>query len=150
MTDVRQSSPPSRLDDAAVVVIGRNEGLRLKACLRSVDDQAAMVVYVDSGSTDDSVAMARDLGVEIVELDLKLPFTAARARNEGISRLLSRMPDIRFIQFVDGDSQVEINWLQEARMRLRRWHKCQRRTRPSRSACSRMQRGKPMTSSVTD
>jgi glycosyltransferase involved in cell wall biosynthesis len=47
-----------RLNDVAVVAIGRNEGDRLKACLRSVVDVAALVVYVDSGSTDDSVAFA--------------------------------------------------------------------------------------------
>ena len=47
----------------SVVVIGRNEGARLERCLRSV---AAMerqgfdteTVYVDSGSSDNSIAIA--------------------------------------------------------------------------------------------
>ena len=77
-----------------------------------------MVIYVDSGSTDGSVAMARDLGAEIVELDLSKPFTAARARNAGTEKLMSRMPTLPFIQFVDGDCEVEKNWLRDARKQL--------------------------------
>ncbi len=108
----------ARFVDVAVVAIGRNEGARLEACLRSVVDQAAMVIYVDSGSTDGSVAMARNLGVEIVELDLSTPFTAARARNAGTEELLCKLPAIPFIQFVDGDCQVESHWLETARAQL--------------------------------
>ena len=40
--------------------------------------RATPVVYVDSGSTDGSVELARSLGAEVVELDLSVPFTAAR------------------------------------------------------------------------
>ena len=50
-----------------VVVIGRNEGPRLQRCLASVLGMAQQIVYVDSGSTDGSVQMARGLGVEVVE-----------------------------------------------------------------------------------
>ena len=64
-----------------VIIIGRNEGNRLHQCLLSVVGQERMVVYVDSGSTDGSVALASSLGVDVVELDLSIPFTAARARN---------------------------------------------------------------------
>ncbi|EKD60429.1 MAG: Glycosyl transferase, family 2, partial [uncultured bacterium] len=38
------------------VVIGRNEGARLLACLRSLQGQVRRLVYVDSGSGDGSVA----------------------------------------------------------------------------------------------
>src|SRR5688572_7206389 len=62
-----------------VVVIGRNEGERLKRCLRSLIDQGAgPIVYVDSGSSDDSVAFSRSLGVHVVNLDTSIPFTMAR------------------------------------------------------------------------
>jgi GT2 family glycosyltransferase len=118
MTSVQTAERSTQLADLAIVAIGRNEGLRLEACLRSVVGQAAIVVYVDSGSTDTSVAMARQLGAEVIELDLTIPFTAARARNEGTAKLMADKPDIRFIQFVDGDCEVETNWLQAARMRL--------------------------------
>jgi GT2 family glycosyltransferase len=103
-----------RLDDVAVVAIGRNEGDRLKACLRSVVDAAALVVYVDSGSTDDSVAFARSLGVDVIEIDMSVPFTAARARNAGWRRVRELSPQIGLVQFVDGDCAVAEGWLHVA------------------------------------
>ena len=93
------------------VVIGRNEGDRLKACLRSLVPLCARAVYVDSGSGDDSVAFARGLGVTVVELDTSTPFTAARARNAGFEALLAG-GELDLVQFVDGDCKVEPGWLQ--------------------------------------
>ena len=103
-----------RLAQMGVVAIGRNEGERLRRCLESVRHRADHVVYVDSGSTDGSLDMARSLGVECVELDLSVPFTAARARNAGWRRLLALWPDTRWIQFVDGDCEVVAGWLEQA------------------------------------
>ena len=102
------------MDKFGVIVIGRNEGLRLLTCLNSVISQATLVVYVDSGSSDDSILYAQKLGVEVVALDLAIPFTAARARNEGASRLRELSPDITYIQFVDGDCEVLDGWLEKA------------------------------------
>jgi len=98
-----------------VVAIGRNEGQRLRRCLESVLAQVAVVVYVDSGSSDDSVRMARSLGVEVIELDLAVPFTAARARNAGICRLKEIRPEVKFVQVVDGDCEIVNGWLGHAR-----------------------------------
>ena len=44
-----------------VVAIGRNEGERLKRCLKSVS-HAAQVIYVHSGSTDGSLQWANRPG----------------------------------------------------------------------------------------
>ena len=96
-----------------VVAIGRNEGDRLKQCLGSVSD-AEQIVYVDSGSTDGSVKWARDLGIEIVDLDLAIPFTAARARNAGFRRLQDLAPDLNYVQFIDGDCELNKDWPDEA------------------------------------
>ncbi len=100
------------------MVIGRNEGERLRVCLSSVLPFMKAVVYVDSGSTDGSVAMARNMGAEVISLDMAKPFTAARARNEGFRRLLADHPDIAFIQFVDGDCEVVHGWVDDARRYL--------------------------------
>jgi GT2 family glycosyltransferase len=99
-----------------IVAIGRNEGQRLRACLASVIGvtDVARVVYVDSGSTDSSVEMAREMGADVVELDLGIPFTAARARNEGFARLTSGRDDIAYVQFVDGDCQIVNGWIERA------------------------------------
>jgi len=93
------------------VVIGRNEGQRLIRCLQSLAD-INRIVYVDSGSTDGSVKSAKELGIEVVELDTNVPFTAARARNTGVNYLLQKYPNIEFIQFVDGDCEVAEDWIE--------------------------------------
>ena len=97
-----------------VVVIGRNEGLRLERCLASLEGVADKVVYVDSGSVDGSVHRARQRGVEVLALDMTQPFTAARARNEGFTRLQRVLPAMRYVQFVDGDCEVAAAWLPRA------------------------------------
>lgn len=112
------SSLPADLSDVGCVAIGRNEGERLVRCLRSLVGRAAHVVYVDSASTDGSIARAKELGAEVVELDLSIPFTAARARNEGFARLRQLAPGVRYVQFVDGDCEVHEGWLATARARL--------------------------------
>ena len=95
----------------AAVVIGRNEGERLIRCLRSLQGQVQQLIYVDSGSTDDSAAAARDLGAEVVDLDLSRPFTAARARNAGLAALSS---GIELVQFADGDCELAPGWISAA------------------------------------
>ena len=102
-----------------VVAIGRNEGQRLNRCLASATSPNSTIVYVDSGSTDNSVETAQDLGATTVTLDLSLPFTAARARNAGFQRLLQVLPDLEMVQFVDGDCEIVAGWLEKAEEVLR-------------------------------
>jgi len=109
-----QVSTEVRAPQIGVVVIGRNEGDRLLRCLRSVTGAAREIVYVDSGSTDGSVQAARAMGVATVELDMRVPFAPGRARNEGFLRLRERMPDLDYVQFVDGDCEVNPAWLEQA------------------------------------
>lgn len=104
--------------NVGVVVIGRNERERLRKCLASVIEQVEHVVYVDSGSTDASVPMARAMGVAVVELDMSIPFTAARARNEGFQRLHELVPGLAYVQFVDGDCELADGWLEQAALFL--------------------------------
>ncbi len=106
------------IEQLGLVVIGRNEGNLLRQCLLSAIAQVAQIVYVDSGSTDDSVSMARSLGVDIVELDLSQPFTAGRARNEGFFYLIQKYPHLKLVQFVDGDCEIVAKWLQTAEQTL--------------------------------
>ena len=104
------------VDDLPVdaVVIGRNEGARLVACLASLQGRVRRVVYVDSGSTDDSVAAAERAGAEVVALDMARPFTAARARNAGLERLEGD----GLVQFIDGDCVLDPGWIETARAHL--------------------------------
>ncbi|WP_101068453.1 glycosyltransferase family 2 protein [Roseovarius salinarum] len=103
-----ETSQPANARVAAVV-IGRNEGARLTACLESLDGETARVVYVDSGSTDGSIERARQAGAEVVALDPARPFTAARARNAGLAALGADAP--AFVQLIDGDCVLQPGWI---------------------------------------
>ena len=100
--------------NAGVVVIGRNEGERLKRCLASILTQyQGPIVYVDSGSSDGSVEHAQSIGIEVVELDMTQPFTMARGRNAGLNYLIEHNPECEFVQFVDGDCEVAVGWIDQ-------------------------------------
>ena len=104
--------------DIAAVIIGRNEGDRLVRCLQALPEGLARIIYVDSGSTDGSVAAARAAGAEVVELDMSIPFTAARARNAGLA-CLGAEAGVQFVQVIDGDCELQDGWLETAGAFLR-------------------------------
>lgn len=101
-------------DSVGIVVIGRNEGEYLNSSLQSALSITSNIVYVDSGSTDNSLEIASKLGVLVFELDISIPFTAARAYNAGVESLLKLSADIEFVQFLDGDAQLAPGWVEAA------------------------------------
>lgn len=100
--------------NVGVVIIGRNEGPRLVRCLESLADFMPKVVYVDSGSTDHSLIEAKSRGAYVMSLDMTLAFTAARARNTGFDAIVSLFPELKFVQFVDGDCEVLDGWIEQS------------------------------------
>lgn len=100
--------------DIGAVAIGRNEGDRLRRCLASLAPVVGRIIYVDSGSTDNSVSLARAVGAEVVELNPSEPFTAARARNVGFAQLAKDRAPV-FVQFIDGDCELQPGWMAQAR-----------------------------------
>jgi len=110
------SAPGDRIgvDTTAIIVIGRNEAANLAACLDSVASLGARcILYVDSGSTDGSPALARAKAVRVIDLAPDRPFSAARARNEGASAALSD-PAVTALHFIDGDCRLHPDWLSAA------------------------------------
>jgi GT2 family glycosyltransferase len=99
---------------AGCVVIGRNEGRRLERALAAATGTGVPVVYVDSGSTDGSLAIAARHPVEIVRLSSDRPFTAARARNAGFAALMKNRPGLVFAMFIDGDCEIVPDFLDRA------------------------------------
>jgi cellulose synthase/poly-beta-1,6-N-acetylglucosamine synthase-like glycosyltransferase len=94
---------PSLNPTLSVVVIGRNEGERLRRCLGSLRDMNPIgggveVIYVDSNSTDGSPALAATFGATVIELGACRP-SAALARNAGW-----RAAAAPWILFLDGDT----------------------------------------------
>jgi glycosyltransferase involved in cell wall biosynthesis len=92
------------------VVIGRNEGDRLRRCLESLSETRGPIVYVDSGSVDQSISVAAAAGAVVINLDTRVKFSAARARNAGFRKLREIAPAVEFVQFVDGDCEVAVGW----------------------------------------
>ncbi len=95
----------------AAVVIGRNEGPRLITCLESLLGCVEYIIYVDSGSSDNSLQEAEKWGAICLSLDMNSPFTAARARNAGANYLIQKYSDLSAIQFIDGDCEMCSDWL---------------------------------------
>jgi len=103
------------VESTGVVIIGRNEGERLVKSILSISIPPQQIVYVDSGSTDGSYTTAEKMGVHVVLLNCeKIPFSAGRARNAGFNKLLEIHPTIKYVQFIDGDCQLEKTWLDSA------------------------------------
>ncbi len=69
------------------------------------------MVYVDSGSTDGSVARAKEMGAKVIELDRTTPFSASRARNAGFAAL-HEQGQFDSVQFVDGDCEILDGWIE--------------------------------------
>jgi glycosyltransferase involved in cell wall biosynthesis len=97
----------------SVVVIGRNEGERLRRCLQSVsamvrDDFQTEIIYVDSGSVDGSVALAQEMGAQTIALQPERP-TAALARNAGWCAARGSI-----ILFLDGDTILRPRFVADA------------------------------------
>ena len=97
----------------SVVIIGRNEGSRLQRCIASVQQAqwGALphdIWYVDSRSTDDSLALARSLGARTLVLP-EGPMCAAKARNLGWQVAAGE-----FILFLDGDTELHPDFVNHA------------------------------------
>jgi glycosyltransferase involved in cell wall biosynthesis len=83
----------------SVVVLTRDEEPNIRRCLASVA-WAKQAIVVDSGSTDDTVPIARSLGAEVVEQ----PWLGFSAQRE----FALHLPELRhdWVYFVDADEWV--------------------------------------------
>lgn len=124
MTTVAGTSPTTdppqdqdMIGDVAVVVIGRNEGDRLKRCLASLPDPRR-AVYIDSGSTDGSIDAASAAGATALPLSKPPAYSAARARNTGLDWLARQAAPPTFAMLVDGDCALQPGFIAAARAAL--------------------------------
>lgn len=104
---------PSQLPTLSVVVIGRNEGARLSACLRSIlsaelAGHTLELIYVDSSSTDDSVQRAKALDASVIGVRPERP-SAATGRNAGWRAATGEL-----VLFLDGDTVLDKNFIPQA------------------------------------
>jgi len=97
----------------SVIVIGRNEGQRLKRCLDSVNQitypkNQLEVIYVDSQSSDGSLELAASKGIKTATVSHS-KLTAALARNIGWN-----MAEGKYIFFLDADTVIYPDFISKA------------------------------------
>ncbi|MCX7143543.1 MAG: glycosyltransferase [Proteobacteria bacterium] len=102
----------------SVVVIGRNEGKRLTACLKSIhamnaDLFATEIIYVDSDSSDGSPQAAASMGARVIRVKPERP-SAALGRNAGW-----RAARGQYILFLDGDTLLHPEFVRRALAQFR-------------------------------
>ncbi len=106
---------PEIRPELSVVVIGRNEGVRLQACLLSVRNARwpvpMEIIYADSGSTDGSLQVAATHGARTCVI--QPPYSAAAARNAGSAMALGRL-----VLFLDGDTELHPDFPSQAMQAL--------------------------------
>ncbi|MCX5783653.1 MAG: glycosyltransferase [Elusimicrobia bacterium] len=102
---------------ADIIIIGYNEGKYLEKCFLSAMSARdalfnetgvkAKILYVDSQSTDDSVAIAQSLNVAVVFAPPQFK-TCSNARTTGML-----LADGDYMMFLDGDMEISPRWLIE-------------------------------------
>lgn len=90
--------PP--ISSLSVCVITKNESRFIETCLRSVQQIAAEIIIVDSGSTDNTLEIARGFNARIFSIEWQNDY--AYARNVAISKCTGD-----WIFFLDADEYLE-------------------------------------------
>ena len=63
--------------DITAIILTKNEEVNIEKCIRSIKPVVKRIVVVDSGSSDNTVSVARSLGAEILVNEMK-PFLYAK------------------------------------------------------------------------
>ena len=100
----------------SVVVIGRNEAAHLGACMKSIRSSLGVlsyeIIYVDSRSSDDSVAIAKAHGARCFVLE-------AESTTAGLGRLVgTKEARGEYLLFLDGDMQLQKGFCEKAMMAM--------------------------------
>ena len=86
--------------DISLCMIVKNEADYLPICLESVADLVDEIIIVDTGSTDDTVAVARKFGAQVFPFNWCDDFSAAR--NESLHHATGE-----WILYLDADERVD-------------------------------------------
>ncbi|MBR5560305.1 MAG: glycosyltransferase [Clostridia bacterium] len=100
----------------SAIVIGRNEGKRLNACITSIHEALRFlqheIIYVDSRSSDDSIALAKESGARCYLLE-------AEHTTAGLGRFVgTKEAKGEYLLFLDGDMQLSPGFCEKAMMAM--------------------------------
>ncbi len=85
----------------SLVYIVKNEALLIKESLKSIQALASEIIVVDTGSTDDTVQIARNFGAQVHAFNWVDDFSAARNYAASLAKS-------DWIFFIDGDEVLEV------------------------------------------
>ncbi|MFB5685249.1 glycosyltransferase family 2 protein, partial [Paenibacillus terreus] len=86
----------------SLCMIVRNEEKYLPKCLSSVQRIVDEIIIVDTGSTDDTVAIAKSFGAKVIQMPWQNSF--ADARNRGFDEATGD-----WILWLDADEEMDVN-----------------------------------------
>ncbi|GEM_PF-213115 len=109
--DAAEPAPRAPLVVAALIV--RDEQDNLGACLDSIDSFVDGVVVCDTGSRDDTIAIAAERGASVIEREWLDDF--AWARNQA----LAEIDDCTWVLWIDADERLTCDDIHSARLALR-------------------------------
>ena len=89
-----------RWPSISLCMIVKNEEANLRPCIESVGDLVSEIIVVDTGSTDETVRIARELGARVFHFDWVGDFAAAR--NESIRHATGQ-----WIFWMDADDRLD-------------------------------------------
>lgn len=92
----------SNQNKLSLCMITKNEGKNLAGCLQSLKDTVNEIIIVDTGSTDNTISIAKDYGGKIFYYEWTNDFAAAR--NESIKHATAE-----WIVFIDADERIDAN-----------------------------------------
>ncbi|MGO9099642.1 MAG: glycosyltransferase family 2 protein [Mycobacterium sp.] len=95
----------------SVIILTRDEDVNIRRCISSVA-WAKQVIVVDSGSTDDTIAIAKSLGAEVVEQ----PWMGYAKQRELALRLVQLQHN--WVYFIDADEWISPALAAEVATRL--------------------------------
>jgi glycosyltransferase involved in cell wall biosynthesis len=89
-----------------IVIIGKNEAENLPRCFISALNITSNIIFVDSDSSDNSIDIAQSFDINTI-IHVKANYgTPSLSRSIGAGQVKTE-----FIQFLDGDMEIDENWI---------------------------------------
>lgn len=88
--------------DITAIILTKNEEVNIEKCIKSIKPIVKRIIVVDSGSTDNTIAVAKNLGAEVLVNELK-PFLYAKQFLYGMEH---GNIDTKWVFRIDADEEL--------------------------------------------
>jgi len=101
--------------NTSIIIVNWNGKHHLDVCLSSIFNQTYKdfnVIFVDNGSTDDSVEYVKNNFSEVNIIECKKNYGFAEGNNIGIRQALKN-PEVKYIVTLNNDTETDKDWLKQ-------------------------------------